>query len=219
MEAVHARLEAHAGAASMADLLCCRSASRNCTHQQRCEAESALPSAGLALVRCDGAGSSVTAMSSARCAGPALRDQEGIGVMFVLHGTEDAASAIRRGGFEVTNIDDNRDLHALCRGAGPACCCWTAAKLNRAELENMRAGISVIAIIDDGADARLACDFAYYPPVRRPTNWPGRARKPRSVSAGSGRCLASIRISRPRTLPKDRGRLCWLRWEEAILRA
>lgn len=168
VEAVHARLEARAGEASLADLLMLLEREPELRGiNSHVKQKQLRPSAGLALIRCDGGGKfGYGHVKRMLALARALRDQEGIGVLFALHGTEDAASAIRRAGFEVTNIEDNRDLRALVSRHRPGMLLLDGRENpSRAELENMRAGIPVIAIIDDGADARLACDFAYYPPV------------------------------------------------------
>jgi spore coat polysaccharide biosynthesis predicted glycosyltransferase SpsG len=51
----------------------------------------------------------------------------------------------------------------------------------RAELEKLRRGVAVTAAIDDGHERRLACDYAYYPPVAgaRALDWSGSHTLPR----------------------------------------
>ena len=94
VEAVHARLEARAGEASLADLLLLAGArAGTARHQPPCEAEahSSRPAA-LALIRCDGGGKFGYGHVKRMVAlARALRDRESIGVVFALNGSEDAA--------------------------------------------------------------------------------------------------------------------------------
>ncbi len=66
---------------------------------------------------------------------------------------------------------------------------------SRVELEGLRHKVRLIAAIDDGSDRRLACDFAYYPPLPQGvrTGLDRRAHRGRA-SAGNMRCWGSIRI-------------------------
>ena len=75
----------------------------------------------------------------------------------------------------------------------------------RAELEKLKRGVAVTAVIDDGYDRRLAADFAYYPPVprRAGAGLDGRA-TPWPASAGNGRCWVLIPICTPRRAPSPR---------------
>jgi spore coat polysaccharide biosynthesis protein SpsF len=167
-EAAHARLEARAGEASLADLLLLlerepelRAINSHVLQKQ------IRPSGGVALIRCDGGGKfgygHVKRMVElAR----ALRDREGIGALFALHGTDDAASVIHRAGFAVDMVENHQALSAQLAKHKPDVLVLDGREgPSRAELEQLRRGIAVIAIIDDASDTRLACDFAYYPPV------------------------------------------------------
>jgi spore coat polysaccharide biosynthesis protein SpsF len=162
-EAVHARLDAKAGEASLGDLLMLLEREPalgkiNAHVRQKAIA----PQGGLALIRCDGGGAygfgHVKRMISlAR----ALRDREGIGSVFAVNGTEAALVPIRAAGFEARLLAAPQDLPANiapdlfildCRD-GPS----------RTQIEDYGAGVT--AVVDDGSDRRLAADLAYYPPV------------------------------------------------------
>ena len=83
VEAVHARMAAKAGEASLADLLLLLEREpRSARHQRPCEAEAAFcPSGGLALIRCDGGGKFGYGHVKRMVAlARALRDCESIGV-------------------------------------------------------------------------------------------------------------------------------------------
>jgi spore coat polysaccharide biosynthesis protein SpsF len=65
----------------------------------------------------------------------------------------------------------NPDLLLLDGREGPS----------RAELEKLKRGIAVTAVIDDGSERRLAADYAYYPPVPQAhaLDWAGANTLPR----------------------------------------
>ena len=177
-EAVHARLRARAGEASLADLLLLLEREPELRAiNSHVKQKPILPSGGMALIRCDGGGKfgygHVKRMVGlAR----ALRDRESIGVLFALHGSEDAALPIRRAGFEAVMIETNDDLAALIRSRAPDMLVLDGREgPRRAELDDLTRTIAIVAIIDDGSDARLAADFAYYPPVpqARALDWTG----------------------------------------------
>ena len=185
VEVVHARLAAKAGEASLTDLLLLLERE---PELRKVAARRALPTPAddkhqgvLALIRCDGGGrfgyGHVKRMLSL---GRALRDRHGMGVIFALNGSEDAASSITRAGFEVTRdasslkdlIDHNKpDLLLLDGPEGPG----------RAELERLKQGVAVTAVIDDAHERRLACEYAYYPPVPGALglDWSGASTLPR----------------------------------------
>src|SRR5581483_3260742 len=93
VEAVHARLAAKAGEASLADLLLLLEREPQLAAINRhVRQKPVVPAGGLALIRCDGGGKfgyghvkRMVALSRA------LRDCQSIGVLFALHGSEDAA--------------------------------------------------------------------------------------------------------------------------------
>ncbi|HET7084209.1 MAG TPA: NTP transferase domain-containing protein [Rhizomicrobium sp.] len=168
VEAVHARLDAKAGEASLADLLLLleREPELRKTKAQQAQAESGRQGQ-LALIRCDGGGRYGYGHVKRMVAlARALRDREGIGVVFALNGSEDAAAPIRRAGFEVTMLEGAAGLQALIDSHRPDLLLLDGRDgPSRAALEKLKQGVAVTAVIDDGHERRLACDYAYYPPV------------------------------------------------------
>jgi len=178
VEAVHARLNARAGEAALADLLLLLErepelrAINNHVRQKPLQ-----PTGGLALIRCDGGGKFGYGHVKRMIAlARALRDRESIGVLFALHGTDDAALPIRRAGFEAMMIESHDDLARLIRVRTPDMLLLDGREgPSRQELEKLSRDIAVTVVIDDGSDTRLAADFAYYPPVpqARALDWTG----------------------------------------------
>ena len=174
-EAVHARLEAKAGEASLADLLLLLDREpalrRINAHVRQKEIAAA---GGLALIRCDGGGKYGFGHVKRMIAlARALRDREGIGSIFALNGSEDGLVPIQQAGFEARLLDSpTADLSAIahhpdlllldCR-EGPS----------RADIAALDIPLKVV--VDDGSERRLACDLAYYPPVPQATHldWTG----------------------------------------------
>ena len=178
VEAVHARLNAQAGEASLTDLLVLLEREPELRAINRhVRQKSIIPSGGLALIRCDGGGKFGYGHVKRMVAlARALRDRESIGVLFALHGSEDAALPIRRAGFETVMVETNDDLTKLIRGQVPDMLLLDGREgPSRAELEKLARDIAIVAVIDDDSDARLAADFAYYPPVpqARALDWTG----------------------------------------------
>jgi spore coat polysaccharide biosynthesis protein SpsF len=172
IEALHARLTVKAGEASLADLLLLLEREPqlnkiNAHVKHKPLQKTGRMSGGLALIRCDGGGKfgygHVKRMVGlAR----ALRDREGIGAMFALNGSDDAAIPIRRAGFEVAMLHGASDLETLLDTNSPDILLLDGREgPGRAELDKLKRGIAVTAAIDDGHERRLACDYAYYPPV------------------------------------------------------
>ena len=170
-EAVHARLDAKAGTASLADLLLLleREPELNAINAGVRQKQIALsgPAGSLALIRCDGGGKFGYGHVKRMVAlARSLRDREGIGATFALNGSEDAAIPIRRAGFEVAMLRGAGDLESLIDANRPDILLLDGREgPSRTELEKLKRGAKVTAVIDDGHDRRLACDYAYYPPV------------------------------------------------------
>ena len=124
-------------------------------------------SGGLALIRCDGGGKYGYGHVKRMVAlARALRDREGIGALFALNGSDDAAIPIRRAGFDVAMLRGPSDLETLLDANSPDLLLLDGRDgPGRAELEKLGRGVAVTAAIDDGHERRLACDYAYYPPV------------------------------------------------------
>ncbi len=184
VEAVHDRLHARAGEASLSDLLLLLEREPELRAiNGHVKQKPILPSGGLALIRCDGGGKFGYGHVKRMVAlARALRDRESIGALFALHGTPDAALPIRRAGFEAVMIDGQDDLAGLIGKHAPDLLLLDGREgPSRSELEALRRDIPIVAAIDDGSDTRLAADFAYYPPVpqARTLDWTGARTVPR----------------------------------------
>jgi spore coat polysaccharide biosynthesis protein SpsF len=180
IEAVHARMDAKAGEASLSDILLLLEREPALRGINAHVKQKAIASrGGLALIRCDGGGAfGYGHVKRMIMLARSLRDREGIGAIFALNGTDDAAEPIRRAGFAVsrepldTLIDKHQPDILLCDyREGP----------DRAELSKLTGRVALSATIDDGSDRRLACDLAYYPPVPQALDldWTGSACSPR----------------------------------------
>ena len=166
-EAVHARLMAKAGEASLSDLLLlleCEPSLRKINAHVRQKAIA--PQGGVALIRCDGGGhygfGHVKRMITlAR----ALRDSEGIGSIFAVNGSAEALVPITQAGFEaqmlssptaaLSEVISHPDICILDCRDGPA----------RHDIASFTEEVPVTAVIDDASERRLAANVAYYPPV------------------------------------------------------
>lgn len=169
VEAVHARLQARAGEASLGDLLLLlerEPALRSLNSHVR--QKKLVAQGGLAMIRCDaGGGFGFGHVKRMIALARALRDREGIGAIFAINGSEEALVPVRRAGFEgeVTGpdavalrsiIDERRpDILLLDCREGPS----------RTELLALSNNVEITAVIDDASQCRLAADLAYYPPV------------------------------------------------------
>ena len=98
-----------------------------------------------------------------------LRDREGLGSIFAVHGSDDALQPIARAGFEATLVDGTNDLEtlgAMISNRSPdMLICDLREGLNRADLARLGKRVAFTAVIDDASPRRLAADYAYYPPV------------------------------------------------------
>jgi spore coat polysaccharide biosynthesis protein SpsF len=187
IEAVHARIDARAGEAALADLLLLLERepelNRINAHVRQKPIQRQSAAGGLALIRCDGGGRFGYGHVKRMVAlARSLRDREGIGAVFALNGSEDAATPIRRAGFEATLLQGASDLETLVDANGPDLLLLDGREgPSRSELEKLKRGVAVTAVIDDGHDRRLAADYAYYPPVpgAKALDWTGSNTLPR----------------------------------------
>ncbi len=184
IEAVHARLTARAGEASLADLLLLLEREPELNQiNAHVRQKPIRMSGGLALIRCDGGGKFGYGHVKRMVAlARALRDREGIGAIFALNGSEDAATPIRRAGFQTAMLHGASDLETLIDANSPDIFLLDGREgPSRAELEKLKRGVSVTAVIDDGHERRLAADYAYYPPVpgAKTLDWTGSNTLPR----------------------------------------
>ncbi len=165
VEAVHARLEAKAGEASLSDLLLLLEREPMLRQiNAHVRQKDIAPQGGLALIRCDGGGKYGFGHVKRMVAlAKALRDREGLGAVFAVNGTEEALAPIRLAGFEAvllagahddpTHVAPDADLLILDCRDGPT----------RQEVESYH--VPLKAVVDDGSERRLGVDVAYYPPV------------------------------------------------------
>jgi spore coat polysaccharide biosynthesis protein SpsF len=165
VEAVHARLAAKAGEASLADLLLLLEREPMLRQiNAHVHQKGVTPQGGLALVRCDGGGPYGFGHVKRMIAlARALRDREGLGVVFAVNGHEEALASIRQAGFaakliegpegEFLSVAKDPDLLILDCREGPS----------REAIEALP--VALKATVDDGSERRLACDLAYYPPL------------------------------------------------------
>jgi spore coat polysaccharide biosynthesis protein SpsF len=184
VEAVHARLQAKAGEANLADLLLLLEREPHLRAiNGHVRQKPILPSGGLALIRCDGGGKFGYGHIKRMVAlARALRDCESIGVSFAVNGTDDSLEPVRRAGFEAHRISSEDEFAALVKAQTPEILILDGREgPSRAEAESLRRNCLLMAAIDDGAERRLACDFAYYPPVPQAQSlgWAGARTVPR----------------------------------------
>ena len=184
VEAIHARMAARAGEASLADLLLLLEREPGLRDiNAHVRQKPILPSGGMALIRCDGGGKFGYGHVKRRVAlARALRDCESIGVSFALNGSPDAAATIRRAGFDVAMVESADDFSSLVGGLRPDVLILDGREgPSRAMLVKLHKDVRLIAVIDDGSDRRLAADFAYYPPLPQVAglDWSGARTVPR----------------------------------------
>jgi spore coat polysaccharide biosynthesis protein SpsF len=136
-----------------------------------------------ALIRCDGGG--VLGLDHVKrmvALARALRDGEGMVVGFAVHGGDDAVAPIHRAGFEARLLAAEGEFSALVKTRKPDLLlldCRDSPTL--AEAQSWRRDTTLMAAIDDVSDLRLACDFAYYPPLPQVAglDWTGARTVPR----------------------------------------
>ena len=187
VEALHERIQARAGEASLADLLLLLERepelNRINGHVRQKPLQDGPAPGGVALIRCDGGGKFGYGHVKRMVAlARALRDREGIGSIFALNGSEDAAVPIRRAGFDAVLLQGANDLETLIDANSPDLLLLDGRDgPSRAELEKLKRGVAVTAVIDDGHERRLAADYAYYPPVSgaKALDWTGSHTLPR----------------------------------------
>ncbi len=170
-EALHERMQAKAGEASLSDLLLLLEREPHLTainahvRQKTLGAEG-----GLVLVRCDGGGMlGFGHVKRSLTLARSLRDREGLGVLFALNGEEEAATVIRQAGFETIVLPRQSQTTAftsLVTAKKPDILIADArTNLSRDMLARIATKVGIVALIDDTSDRRLAATHAYYPPA------------------------------------------------------
>lgn len=164
VEAVHARLDARAGEASLGDLLLLLEREPLLRTNAHVQQKSLVNAGGLALIRCDGGGGFGYGHVKRMIAlARGLRDREGIGAVFAVNGSEEALEPIRRAGFEAQPAGD---LGALIAARAPDVFLLDCREgPSRTELAALAQHVPLTAVVDDGSERRLAADIAYYPPL------------------------------------------------------
>jgi spore coat polysaccharide biosynthesis protein SpsF len=171
VEAVHARMEAKAGEASLADLLVLLEREPGLRRLNAHVKQKAIATPGaLALIRCDGGGTFGYGHVKRMVAlARALRDRNGVGSVFAVNGTADALEPIRQAGFEASLVPSGRDFEALSRlidSRQPDLLIGDMREgLSRADLAFLSDRVFLTAVIDDASERRLAADLAYYAPL------------------------------------------------------
>jgi spore coat polysaccharide biosynthesis protein SpsF len=182
VEAVHARLDAKAGEASLGDLLLLLEREPSLRTNAHVRQKPLGPTGGLALIRCDGGGKfGYGHVKRTVALARALRDREGVGVFFAVNGTDDALAPIRRAGFEAELVGpDHAKLRQAVESRAPDMLVLDCREgPSRAELAAL--DVDVVTVIDDASERRLAADIAYYPPVPQAEalDWTGSHCAPR----------------------------------------
>jgi spore coat polysaccharide biosynthesis protein SpsF len=180
VEAVHERIDASAGEASLADLLALLEREPSLRRHNAHVKQKPIESRGtLALIRCDGGGKfGYGHVKRMVVLARALRDREGIGVVFLVNGSADALEPARAAGFEarlLTGSPASTLKSAVESHAPDILICDLREGLSREELEGLRSLVPLVAVIDDASGLRLAADLAYYPqlPQSERLDWSG----------------------------------------------
>ena len=170
-EALHERMQAKAGEASLSDLLLLLEREPQLTAINAHVRQKTLGvEGGLALIRCDGGGMlGFGHVKRSLTLARSLRDREGLGVLFALNGEEEAASVIRQAGFETIVLPRNSQTTAftsLVTAKKPDILIADArTNLSRDMLARIATKVGIVALIDDTSDRRLAATHVYYPPA------------------------------------------------------
>jgi spore coat polysaccharide biosynthesis protein SpsF len=170
-EAVHARLEAKAGEASLEDLLWLIEREPHLKKINAHVRQKPIDRQGsVALLRCDGGGAfGYGHARRAMMVAKNLRDREGFGIVIALNGDDKAAQMLRDAGFETVRLSQRAmgaSVLEIVREITPGIVvCDCREGLTREELAKIAALVPVTAVIDDASDRRFAATHAYYPPV------------------------------------------------------
>lgn len=172
IEAVHNRLRAQAGEASLTDLVALLKRDRSLlainSHVKQ-KAPSAV--SGMVLIRCDG-GPEKGFGHVRRCLalGKALRDKQGLGVVFAMARNDAANAMVREAGFGVElppeGADDDSWTSMLIAVHAPkALVLDVRTDVDALAVEGFKNQGTYVVVIDDGSPRRLSADLAIYPPV------------------------------------------------------
>ena len=209
VEAIHDRMEAQAGEASLADLLLLLEREPALRQYNAHVKQKPIVSNGtLALIRCDGGGKlGYGHVKRMVTLARAMRDREGIGAVFCINGTADSLEPARLAGFEAYLLTGNpaSALRKAVEVRKPdILVCDLREGLARKELEALRGCVPLVSVVDDASDLRLASDLAYYPPVPQAErlDWNGSHCTPRVgwewALLGLSKIAAPLRNTLPR---------------------
>jgi spore coat polysaccharide biosynthesis protein SpsF len=170
-EIVHERLAAKAGEAVLADLLLLLEREPDLRAVNAHVRQKPVDAGGLCLIRCDGGGPyGYGHVKRMVMLARALRDHQGIGVVFALNGSDDALLPIRSAGFEGTQIsgDDEVALAGLIAQHRPdILVCDFRDGVAAAGLDRLKQHVALCGVIDDASERRRVADLAYFPPLPR----------------------------------------------------
>ncbi len=169
-EAVHARLAANAGEASLEDLLWLIEREPGLKTINAHVRQKSLRHGDRALVFCDGGvAAGFGRVRQAAMIAKNLRDRECFGVTVALYGDDAAAKLLRASGIDTAILSPRDPGGAFLdfvedRRPGIVVCAARAG-IDRTTLAKIGERVPVVAVIDDMSERRLAATHAYYPPT------------------------------------------------------
>ena len=126
---------------------------------------------GVVVMRCDGGpdtgfGHVMRSLAVAK----ALRDAQGLGVIFAMKPDKAATRRVAEEGFEIDtwpgNTSEEDWLQAVLRETCPRAIVYDIRTgLSRASLQRLKSDVELTVLLDDGSPRRLAADVVVYPPV------------------------------------------------------
>ncbi len=181
IEAIYQRLEAQAGEASLTDLITLLKRDPSLLSiNGHVRQKTATQASGIVVIRCDG-GHALGLGHIKRCLAlaRALRDGQGLGVVFAVAGDDEGIAAVRSGGWRVDIKPDATSeaawlQHVVRRHRAAALVLDVRTSLGESDVRGLRPDVALIVALDDISPRRLAAHLAVYPPVpqTRTLEWP-----------------------------------------------